>query len=168
MPMPQPTPAAPAAAIVPKAELAPVAEPAPVTNAPAPKPDMGGLEVTQDLAAGTTTVNLPSDVFFASGAAMLLPESKKSLSKVISALKKDYAGKPIRIEGYTDSDPIRKSHWKNNQELSEKRAEAVRDYLVSKGIDASRFSTEGLGDSKPKSKSDKAKNRRVELVVLSR
>src|SRR6185437_3256159 len=60
-------------------------------TAPQPKPDMGGLEVTRDLVAGTTTVNLPSDVFFGAGQATLLPEAKKSLGKVITALKKDYA-----------------------------------------------------------------------------
>jgi len=149
---------------------APLVEPA-STPAPAPKavrPDLGNLEVTHDAVAGTTTVNLPSDVFFGPGKAELLPEAKKSLSKVISALKKEYASKPVKVQGNTDSDPIVKSHWKSNQELSERRADAVRDYLVSKGIDADRITTEGFGDTKPKSKSDKAKNRRVELVVLTR
>lgn len=146
-------------------------EPAPAPAAPvapAPKPDLGNLEVTHDAVAGTTTVNLPSDVFFAPGQAVLLPEAKKSLSKVVSALKKEYSSKPIKVLGNTDSDPIVKSHWKSNQQLSEKRAEAVRDYLVTRGINEDRISTEGLGDTKPKSKSDKAKNRRVELVVLTR
>src|SRR5258708_6437582 len=82
---------------------------------------------------------LRSDVFFGAGQATLLPEAKKSLGKVTAALKKEYARKPIRIEGHTDSDPIRKSHWKSNQELSEKRADAVREFLVSKGIESSRI-----------------------------
>ncbi|HWE02668.1 MAG TPA: OmpA family protein [Tepidisphaeraceae bacterium] len=154
------------------APATPVFEPAPApvapAPAPAPRPDFGNLEVTRDTAAGTTTVNLPSDVSFSSGQAVLLPEAKKSLAKVASALKKEYSGKPVRILGNTDSDPIVKSHWKSNQELSEKRADAVRDYLVSKGISSDRITTEGLGDTNPKSKNDKAKNRRVELVVLTR
>ncbi|HZK81516.1 MAG TPA: OmpA family protein [Humisphaera sp.] len=149
-----------------------VVEQAPVPTPPAPtpsaRPDLGNLEVTHDTAAGTTTVNLPSDVSFSSGQAVLLPEAKKSLVKVVSALKKEYNGKPVRIVGNTDSDPIVKSHWKSNQELSEKRADAVRNYLVSKGIPANRITVEGLGDTNPKSKTDKAKNRRVELVVLTR
>ncbi len=166
-PAPPPAPI-PAAAPTPKAieaTASPVVET--VTPAAQPKPDLGGLEVTHDAAAGTTTVNLPSDVFFGAGQATLLPEAKKSLTKVVTALKKDYAKKPIRIEGHTDSDPIRKSHWKNNQELSEKRADAVREYLISKGVEASRITIEGLGDTKPKSKTIKSKNRRVELVVLT-
>ncbi len=83
-------------------------------------------------------------------------------------LKKDYAGKPVSIEGHTDSDPIQKSGWKSNQELSEKRAEAVRDYLISRGIKADRLTAEGLGDTRPKSKTSKAKNRCVDLVVMTR
>jgi flagellar motor protein MotB len=143
--------------------------PAPLAPAPAPtKTDLGTLEVTHDAVAGTTTVNLPSDIFFSSGQAVLRPEAQKSLAKVVTALKKDYAGKPIRILGNTDSDPIVKSHWKSNKELSEKRADAVRDYLVSKGVARDRIATEGLGDSKPKSPTDKAKNRRVELVVMTK
>ena len=143
------------------------------TSAAAPprnraRPDLGNLEVTEDPAAGTTTVSLPGDVFFDSGRAMLKESSKKSLDKVVSALKKEYANKPVRIDGHTDSDPIVHSKWKSNQELSEKRAQAVRDYLVSKGIDESRLSTRGLGDTKPRSTTNKAMNRRVEVVVLTR
>ncbi|HZL36795.1 MAG TPA: OmpA family protein [Tepidisphaeraceae bacterium] len=132
----------------------------------APKPDLGKLDVSRDPIAHTTTVNLPSDVFFSPGQATLLPDAKKSLSKVISALKKEYASKSVRIDGHTDSDPIVKSHWKSNQELSEKRAQAVKDYLVSRGIDGDRITIKGYGDKKPKSKTNKKLNRRVELVVL--
>ena len=142
--------------------------PEPVVAAPPVKPDLGGIQVTHDAVAGTTTMHLPSDVFFGSGQALLLPEAKKSLTKVIAALKKDYAAKPIRIEGHTDSDPIHKSKWKSNQELSEKRAEAVRDFLASKGVPAGRITIVGLGDTKPKSTTNKAKNRRVELVVMTK
>lgn len=167
--LPAPSPAVQVSYPTPKVEPTVTPEP-PVVAAPprpAPTPDLGGIQVTHDVAAGTTTMHLPSDVFFGSGQALLLPEAKKSLAKVIAALKKDYAAKPIRIEGHTDSDPIHKSKWKSNQELSEKRAEAVRDYLVSKGVPANRITTEGLGDTKPKSKAVKKENRRVELVVLT-
>jgi flagellar motor protein MotB len=71
------------------------------------------------------------------------------------------------VEGHTDSDPIKVSQWKSNQELSEARADAVKKYLVSKGVDANSVSTSGLGSSRPKS-NDKAANRRVEIVVVTR
>ena len=83
-------------------------------------------------------------------------------------MKKQYAGKPVHVQGHSDSDPIKHSTWKSNQELSEARAKAVRDYLVSKGVSMSHVTAEGFGDSKPKSPTDKAKNRRVEVVVLTK
>ena len=70
------------------------------------------------------------------------------------------------MDGHTDSTPIRVSNWKSNQELSEARAAAVKDYLISKGVPASRITTKGWGDTKPRS-TDLAKNRRVEIVLLA-
>jgi len=139
----------------------------PVKTAVQPKPDLGNLETTVDARAGTTTVTLPGDVFFDPGQITIKDTAKKSLDKVAAALKKEYAGKQVRIEGYTDSDPIVHSKWKSNQELSEKRAGAVRDYLVSKGVPAKRVSIVGMGDAKPRSKTNKSQNRRVEVVVLT-
>jgi outer membrane protein OmpA-like peptidoglycan-associated protein len=153
---PLPPPVAPAPAPVP----AP-----PVVVAPAPRPDLGPLVVTEDKAAGTTTVSLPGDVFFDSGHDSVKESAKASLDKVVLALKKQYAGKAVRVEGYTDTDPIMHSHWKSNQELSEARATAVGAYLTAHGIDASRVTTKGYGDTKPKG--TKALSRRVEVVVIT-
>ena len=137
----------------------------PVKTAAAP--DLGNLETRVDARAGTTTVTLPGDVFFDPGQITIKETAKKSLDKVAAALKKEYSGKQVRIEGYTDSTPIVHSKWASNQELSEKRAAAVRDYLVSKGVPAKRISIVGLGDAKPRSKTNLAQNRRVEVVVLT-
>jgi outer membrane protein OmpA-like peptidoglycan-associated protein len=144
----------------------------PATNqvaAPPPKApveQIGGLETNVNR-AGDTVVQLPSDVFFDSGQATLKQTSKASLDKVVSALKSTkYASKKIRVDGHTDSTPIRVSNWKSNQELSEARAATVKDYLTSKGIPASRITTKGWGDTKPRS-SDLSKNRRVEIVLLA-
>ena len=133
---------------------------------PAPVEQIGGLETTVGK-SGNTTVHLPSDVFFDPGAATLKSSAKASLDKVISALNRGkYASKGIRIEGHTDSTPIRVSKWKDNMELSVARAKAVQTYLASKGIDAGRITTKGFGDTKPRS-TDLSKNRRVEIVVLT-
>src|SRR6266478_1231922 len=142
--------------------------PPPIKPAGQPKPDLGNLETTVDVKAGTTTVNLPGDLFFDPGQITIKDPAKQSLDKVAAALRKEYSGKPVRIEGYTDSDPIVHSKWKSNQELSEKRAGAVRDYLVSKGVPTSRVTIVGLGDTRPRSTTNKALNRRVEVVVLTR
>jgi flagellar motor protein MotB len=125
------------------------------------------LETTADPNAGTVTVNLPGDIFFNSGDATIRTPAQDSLKKVAATLKKDkaYAGKPIRVEGHTDSDPIKKSKWKSNQELSEARAKAVKDYLAKQGIDSKLMTAVGHGADMPKG-ADKSRNRRVEVVVL--
>lgn len=163
-----------AEAAVPPPQPQPVA-PAPAPQQPAPQPppapevratDLGSeVDVERNPAEGTVTLNLSSDIFFDAGAATIKPSARTSLNKVAAALKSDYAGKDVRVEGHTDSDPIRRSKWKSNQELSEARAKAVRDYLVKQGVDASMMSTIGHGADMPRG-SDKAKNRRVEVVVL--
>ena len=149
---------------------APQTAPPPVTSTPhAPKPveQIGGLETTVNQRTGDTTVHLPSDVFFDSGQATLKSTAKASLDKVVTALKSGkFASKRIVVEGHTDSTPIRVSKWKSNQELSEARADAVKQYLVSKGVTASRITIKGLGDTVPRS-TDLSKNRRVEIIVLA-
>jgi flagellar motor protein MotB len=72
------------------------------------------------------------------------------------------------VQGHTDADPIVHSKWSSNMELSKVRAEAVRKYLVEKGLDGGSIISEGFGESKPKDPRDKSKNRRVEIVVVTR
>lgn len=133
-------------------------------SAPDQPEQIGGLETTVNKAAGTTTVHLPSDVFFDPGQATLKQSAKASLDKVVAALKKRFAAKKVVVEGHTDSAPIRVSKWESNQTLSEARAQAVKDYVVAHGIEPSRVSIRGYGDTRPRG-SDMAKNRRVEIVV---
>jgi flagellar motor protein MotB len=162
--------------------LAPVVPPpAPVTVSPVsvqPEPpalpiggsDLTGLDTTENKITGTMTVKFLGDELFDPGQATLKESSKKDLNKVAAALKKQYSSRPVHIEGHTDSDPIKHSKWASNMELSKARADEVRRYLVSKGVNASQVSTQGFGDTKPKSTkpTDKAKNRRVEIVVLAK
>ena len=166
------------------AEMTPVAPPATQASqaqTPAPPPpvqtqaqtqtpppiNIEGTETTQDPVAGTMTVRVPGDVLFDPGQATVRAAARATLDKVAAALKKDYAGKQIRVEGHTDADPIRVSKWKDNQHLSEARAQAVREYLVQKGLEANSVTTTGFGATKPKG-NDKAQNRRVEIVVVTR
>jgi flagellar motor protein MotB len=151
----------------------PATAPAPVVAAPAPAPAPSGMsslpsniEVRQDIAAGTVTVNVPGDVLFDSGKAELNSSAKATLAKIANVLKREYPGKAIRVEGHTDSDPIVHSKWRNNTELSNVRAEAVANYLGSQGV-KSEITTKGFGDTHPRG-SDKQKNRRVEIVVVTR
>jgi outer membrane protein OmpA-like peptidoglycan-associated protein len=97
---------------------------------------------------------------------ILKPVDEKELEKGREFLKK-YPGYKIALEGHTDS--IGTDAY--NQKLSERRAAAVKDWLVKKGVDAGRIQTAGFGKTKPiadnKTSKGRAENRRVEILVLS-
>ena len=105
-------------------------------------------------------------ILFDVNAATIKPESNGVLKQVADVLKAN-AGVKIRITGHTDSDGADAA----NLELSKKRAEAVKNALVSDyGIDASSLQTDGKGETKPvadnKTREGKAQNRRVEFIKL--
>ena len=138
-------PAAPAPAPV----AAPVAKPAPK---PAVKPV-------------TEKVTMAAETNFDFDKAVLKPEGKARLDDLVGKLKAVNLEVIIAI-GHTDS--IGSKAY--NQKLSVRRANAVKAYLVSKGIEANRIYTEGKGETQPiadnKTKEGRAKNRRVEIEVV--
>ena len=106
-------------------------------------------------------------VFFDSGKAILTEADLKELPKAVDFLKK-YPGTKIRLDGYTDSTGTEAY----NMKLSERRAMAVRDYLVKEaGVDSSKITVVGHGGADPvadnKTPEGRAKNRRVEISILS-
>jgi len=113
---------------------------------------------------GAISVRVPGDVLFAPGKVELKGSALKTLDEVAAVIKKDYPSNTIRVEGYTDTDPIKKSKWKDNLELSLQRAAAVARHLATKGIDANRMYAAGFGEHRPRD--TKAKSRRVEIVVI--
>ncbi len=117
---------------------------------------------------GDTVIDLPSDVFFASGSSKLTSSGEKALTEVTELVRKSYKGSMIRVEGHADSDPIRRTKGKYhcNWELSFERAHAVVHYLIDKGgFDAKHISADCFGDTQPQDPKNKSKNRRVEIVV---
>ncbi len=130
-------------------------------------PQIAGVASTYDKAKRELTVTLQSDILFAPGSADIRPEARPSLDKVAAAVKKDYAGKKIRVQGHTDKDPIVRStdKWIDNMDLSQNRAGAVARYLMLKGVDMKSIVTVGFGDTRPKT--TKAQSRRVEIVVVT-
>jgi outer membrane protein OmpA-like peptidoglycan-associated protein len=96
---------------------------------------------------------------------ILTPKSKKILDQVAKILKK-YPNIPIEIGGHTDSDGTKA----RNLKLSQRRAEAVKAYLIKKGIAPNRLIAKGYGESRPLVKNDtpahKQRNRRVEFKVI--
>ena len=130
-----------------------------------------GYDVAFDADAGTITVTLQNTILFASGKASLKSATSAELDHILSVLKSKYSGKQIDVVGHTDTDPIRKSKWKDNWELSAQRALSVARYLIDHGIADDLVRASGCGPARPVARrtgSSKAKNRRVEIVVHMR
>jgi len=145
-------------AIVPPAPAAPapvvVAPPPPPAPAPAPAP-----------ATVATKVTYAADAFFDFDKSVLKPEGKAKLDDLVGKIK-DINLEVIIAVGHTDS--VGSDGY--NQKLSVRRSEAVKAYLVSKGIEKNRVYTEGKGEKQPvadnKTAEGRAKNRRVEIEVV--
>ncbi len=111
-------------------------------------------------------IEILDKVYFASSKAKIQKRSYAVLDQVAAVLKNRPQLKGLRIEGHTDlrGDPDK------NLKLSQARAEAVKSYLVKRGVKATRLEAKGYGGERPlapgKGKKDSAKNRRVEFVIL--
>ncbi len=116
-------------------------------------------------AGGSVIVAVAGDVLFDSGKTDLKNSSQASLDRVAQVIQSQYAGQSIRVEGYTDSDPIRKSKWRSNEHLSMERALAVEEYLVKRGVQNNSIYSAAFGPSNPKG--TKKDSRRVEIVILN-
>lgn len=109
-------------------------------------------------------ITLNGAVLFATNQSVLLPIARDRLNQVAEALKESTDATFV-VEGHTDST----GSSAVNDELSRRRAESVRTYLVEQGVDANRIRAVGLGPSRPvadnKSAEGRANNRRVEIVI---
>ena len=116
-------------------------------------------------AAVASKVTFAADAFFDFDKSVLKPEGKAKLDDLVSKVQGINLEVIVAV-GHTDS--VGSDAY--NQKLSERRAQAVKAYLESKGIDKSRVYTEGKGEKQPvadnKTKEGRAKNRRVEIEVV--
>lgn len=112
-----------------------------------------------------TVITLSGGVLFASSKSELLPAAQLKLNSVADALMQQDPDSKMVVEGHTDS----QGGDGYNQDLSQRRAQIVRDYLVGRGVAADRVSSQGFGSSRSiadnKSAEGRANNRRVEIVV---
>jgi len=115
-------------------------------------------------------VTFISEVLFDSGKAQIKTGAHEVLDKVAKVINDKVADKNIAIEGHTDNEPIKKSGWKSNWELSTARATSVLHYLESKGTAPNRMQATGYGEYRPVDSNDTKegmqKNRRVEIIIL--
>lgn len=108
---------------------------------------------------------LSSDVLFASGSARLQFRAEHALLRVVHLLRTRYASRRIRIEGYTDNRPIHHPYH-NNYALGLARARSVETFLAHHGVSRRRMTAVSFGDHRMISRTDLARDRRVEIVVL--
>jgi chemotaxis protein MotB len=133
-------------------------------------PELDSAGVGYGLRNGEMVLTMSSDVTFASGKSELSKAGRSALNSVAKALKGEYPNAEYWIEGHTDTDPISKSKFASNRDLSVARAMAVLHYLVEEaGLPDQQCVVAGWGQYRPvmggKSQADKTKNRRVEIVV---
>jgi OmpA-OmpF porin, OOP family len=143
----------------PAPRVAPPPPPAAPPPAPAPKPP------APPPAAVSEKVTFATDTFFDFDKAVLKPESQAKLTDLVEKTKAVNLEVIIAV-GHTDA--VGTSDY--NQKLSVRRADAVKEFLVGKGIEKNRIYTEGKGEAQPvadnKTAEGRAKNRRVEVEVV--
>ena len=107
-----------------------------------------------------------NNIFFVRSQAQLLPQSYQELDRLVAIMKQHNTLK-IELGGHTDN----LGQASLNLDLSLRRVDAVKKYLVTKGIDGNRLSTKGYGDTQPIARNDREldrrRNRRVEFTILS-
>ena len=126
--------------------------------------DLATIAAIKEEARGLV-ITLSGSILFASNKFALLNTAMTKLDQVAEALKAQDSDKQMVVEGHTDS----QGSDRINQPLSLNRANAVRDYLVTRGVDSNRISAVGMGSSHPlldnRNAENRANNRRVEIII---
>ncbi|GAB1384709.1 OmpA family protein [Burkholderiales bacterium] len=141
------------------------AAPAPAAAAPAPAPAAAPAPAPAPCSVAAQKVTYAADAFFDFDKSVLKPEGRAKLDDLVSKIQGINLEVIIAV-GHTDS--VGSDAY--NQKLSVRRAEAVKAYLISKGIERNRIYTEGKGEKQPvadnRTAEGRAKNRRVEVEVV--
>jgi outer membrane protein OmpA-like peptidoglycan-associated protein len=112
-------------------------------------------------------ITMSGSLLFPSGRSELTPIARQNLERVAAAIAQQPDNPSVSVEGYTDA----QGSSEQNERLSQKRAQAVADQLIARGVDKSRVSVAGKGESAPVADNatadGRANNRRVEIVLGS-
>ena len=121
---------------------------------------------TSSIVVGKREIIIRQQVRFERDSAKILSDSSVLLEEIADALQKNPGIKVVEIQGHTDNSGTAQ----RNKELSEQRAAAVKDRLVSLGVASSRLQSKGFGSERPivpnVTEGNRARNRRVALVIL--
>ncbi|MFV0645587.1 MAG: OmpA family protein [Sphingomonadaceae bacterium] len=124
-----------------------------------------GVDVSPTDDGSAILVNLPDGVTFATNSYTINPAFQTTLNDVASSLMQ-YPNSLVDVRGFTDST----GSEAYNQTLSERRAEAVKNYLVSRGVASARIRSQGFGEMNPvadnSTEAGRAMNRRVEIMIV--
>jgi chemotaxis protein MotB len=118
---------------------------------------------------GRMVIELPSNILFRSGSADLSEEGEGALNQVAAVLR-EIGNRNFQVAGHTDNEPIRRSRFSSNWELSSVRALQVVEYLEEQNVNPSHLSVAGYGQHAPVASNDsetgRAENRRIEIVLM--
>ena len=127
-----------------------------------------GGQLTVSIEAGRIVLNLPENVLFASGSAVVNAVGVVALTQIAHVLK-EFDDRRFQIEGHTDSVPIMSSSYPSNWELSAARALSVLHLMVKEGVLSTNVSAAGFGEYHPRADNDtkegRALNRRIEIIM---
>jgi flagellar motor protein MotB len=116
-------------------------------------------------------INLAADLIFRPGSATLNAAGRAKLDDAAQKIMANYRDKFVMIEGHTDAQPIKHSHWKSNWELGAARSLTVLHYLTDKGVDPALLSGATFSKYQPLADNDtkegRAQNRRAVIVIYS-
>ena len=119
---------------------------------------------------GGAMIAIEGDILFETGKVTLRSEARRALDGIARTIQSQYAGKEILVVGHTDDQPIKKSGWKDNYQLSTERALPVVRYLMAHGVAPARLMAGGCGEHHPRvpnnSDTNRAANRRVEVFAI--
>jgi len=132
--------------------------------------ELDSYQAKLEIAQRGIVVTVLTDVSFDSGRAYLKPEGQRIIQKIINVLESEKKEHMVLIEGHTDNQPIKRSRWKSNWQLSCERALSVLDYILKNSrIAPGRISVAGFGEHRPISDNSTAagrsQNRRVEIII---
>lgn len=137
--------------------------PAPPPPPPAPEEEPKRVKLTSN------KIEITEKVFFEFDKAVIKSESHGLLDEVAQVMKDNEHVKKVRVDGHASLEKDTPATRQYNKRLSSMRAKAVVQYLVSKGVDASRLESKGFGNEQPLASNDtdegREKNRRVEFNI---